>query len=125
MQRNCTANIFNQTEPEKKLEIAEQSMQNNISFQSATDFVNQFLQLTDSFPLEDIIPDRTVKLDNHIKLTLNLNYFRNYIYKINVILGVIKEKAHSKNTFHCLIAVRWTFHLLKMSVFLLSNFTSC
>ena len=105
MQRNCTANIFNQTEPEKKLEIAEQSMQNNISFQSATDFVNQFLQLTDSFPLEDIIPDRTVKLDNHIKLTLNLNYFRNYIYKINVILGVIKEKAHSKNTFYCLIAV--------------------
>ena len=88
-------------------------------------FVNQSLQLIDSFPLEDITPDRTVKLDNHTKLTLNLNYFRNYICKINVILGVIKEKARSKNTFHCLIAVQWNFHLLKMSVFLLLNIISC
>ena len=61
--RNCTSILFNQTEPEKEeVDIVEQSMQvNDISFEFATDFVNQCFQLFNSFPLKVLTPDRIVK----------------------------------------------------------------
>ena len=61
--RNCTSILFNQTEPEKEeVDIVEQSMQvNDISFEFATDFINQCFQLFNSFPLKVLTPDRIVK----------------------------------------------------------------
>ena len=54
--RNSTAKLFNQTEPEEEeIETVEQSMQVNMSFESATDFVKQSLQLFDSSPVKALI----------------------------------------------------------------------
>lgn len=56
--------LFNQSEPEdKEVKILDESMQvNGMSFESATEFVNQSLQLFDCSPLKAFKPDRTVKL---------------------------------------------------------------
>ena len=83
--RNFTAKLFIKTEQEEKeIETVEESMQVIMSFESATDLVNQFLQLFDSSPL---------KLGNLIKLILIFNKFRNYASNCdNVILLVIKRK---------------------------------
>ena len=83
--RNFTAKLFIKTEQEEKeIETVEESTQVIMSFESATDLVNQFLQLFDSSPL---------KLGNLIKLILIFNKFRNYASNCdNVILLVIKRK---------------------------------
>ena len=83
--RNFTAKLFIKTEQEEKeIETVEESTQVIMSFESATDLVNQFLQLFDSSPL---------KLGSLIKLILIFNKFRNYASNCdNVILLVIKRK---------------------------------
>ena len=67
-----------------------------MSFESASDFVNQSLRLFDFSPLEALITDRNIKLGNLTKLAMILSSFRNYIPKCNVIFAVTKEKSPSK-----------------------------
>ena len=38
--RNCNVKLIDQAEPEEEIEIVETSMQDNMSFESATEFVN-------------------------------------------------------------------------------------
>ena len=60
--RNCKAKYFNQTEPEEgKVEILKQWMQvSDKFFESATEFVNQSIQLFDSFPVKVLTLDRSL-----------------------------------------------------------------
>ena len=64
--RNCTAKLFNQTEPEKKeAKIIEESMQvHDTDLESATDFVNQS-------PFKKEIEDVTTKFNKAVAVALN------------------------------------------------------
>ena len=73
--RKCTEKLFNHTDSEKEeIETEEKSNHVNMSFESATVFVNQTPSLFDTSPLKALIfTYSTVKLNKLTKLTLILN----------------------------------------------------
>lgn len=94
---NCTTKLFGHTEPEEELIETVKLTCKSMSFESATDFVNQSLQLIDS-SWHKAFYIHLIKLSNWVVLSDLLSFSISYICKY-VILVDIKAKVSSKTTF--------------------------